>query len=223
VGWFDYDGPENMDEWQAREHMAERMTAPGFIRGRRFTAVTASPAHFMFYETADVGALTSGPYLEALNNPSGWSRRCSPGLRNMRRSVCAVAASVGTTDGGTAATMELAPSDPGRLRMALAESFLPRLCGQAGVYSAHLLETDVEASGIQTTEKQLRATPDTIADWVLVIEGLDPRSIGDAVAALLPPGTLLGCGARNVKPPQIYRLAFATHAQLCPARSKGFM
>jgi hypothetical protein len=217
VGWFDYDGPENLNEWQAREHMAERMTAPGFIRGRRFTAVTANPAHFMFYETADVGALTSGPYLEALNNPSGWSRRCSLGLRNMRRSACAIAASVGTTDGGTVATVELVPSDSGHLRAALAESFLPRICGQAGVYSAHLLETDVEASGIQTAEKQLRSAPDTIADWVLVIEGLDPRSVGDAVATLLPPGILVGCGARNVGKPQIYRLAFATHAQPNPA------
>jgi hypothetical protein len=212
VGWFDYDGLENMNEWQAREHMAERMTAPGFIRGRRFTAVSACPAHFMFYETSDLGALTSGPYLRDLNNPSDWSRRCSAGLRNMRRSACTVAATVGTTDGGTVATLELIPADRGRLRAALAELLLPRICEHVGVYSAHLLETNAEASGIQTTEKQLRSTPDIIVDWVLVVEGLDPRSVEDGVAALLSPKTLLECGAKELGAPQIYQLAFATQA-----------
>lgn len=209
VGWFDHVDEAEMNEWQAREHVHERVGLPGFIRHRRFASPDARPRNLTLVEVDDMGALKSAQYLERLNDPTEWSRKCSPGLRNMRRSVCRITATFGSVDGGTAATLELAPRDPSELRSWLSSHVLPEVLARRGVYAAHLLETDRALSQIETVEKKLRPGADVIADWVIVLEGLDPSSVASAAQKIIDPKALLDHGASDVATMQIYRLSFA--------------
>ena len=87
--WFDVapgDRPE-LDAWYARQHLPERLSVPGFLRGRRYAAVADGPAFFTLYETRDPGVLSSAAYLERLNNPTEWTRKVLPTFRGMTRTV----------------------------------------------------------------------------------------------------------------------------------------
>src|SRR5260370_42588595 len=84
--WWDI-APEVKSEWEdwhSREHMPERLAIPGFLRGTRWIALSGEPFYFVLYETAELSTITSGPYLERLNNPTPWSRKMMPHHRNMR-------------------------------------------------------------------------------------------------------------------------------------------
>ena len=95
--WWDV-APEMRPEWEdwhTHEHMPERLGIPGFLRGSRWSAASGEPSYFVLYETARLSTITSGPYLERLNDPSPWSRKMMPHHRNMVRSLCRVRASFG--------------------------------------------------------------------------------------------------------------------------------
>jgi hypothetical protein len=196
-----------MNEWQAREHVLERVGTPGFLRQRRYASPDARPRNFTLIETEDLDVLASPAYLERLNTPTEWSRRSSPGLSNMRRSACRITATVGEVDGGSVATVEIVPQDAAPLRTWIAESALDELVSRPGVYAAHLLESDPSVSRIETTEKRLRA-PDDIIDWAIVVEGLDPASITAAIDVLIGAESLTRHGAQRVAQAQTYRLSF---------------
>jgi hypothetical protein len=83
------------ERWHNCEHMAERVSIPGFLRGRRYRS-SADPDRFlMFYETRDEGALSSAAYLAALNAPTRRTREALAWFRRSTRSVFTLAASAG--------------------------------------------------------------------------------------------------------------------------------
>src|SRR5688572_20922735 len=87
--WFDVDpaGWDDLEAWYPRQHLPERLSVPGFRRGRRYAALEAGSAFFTMYETEDVGVLSSAAYLERLNNPTDWTRRVLPSFRRMVRNA----------------------------------------------------------------------------------------------------------------------------------------
>ena len=97
------------EDWHTREHMPERLSIPGFLRGSRWVFESS---YFVLYEAKDLATITSGPYLERLNNPSPWSRRMMPHHKNMVRSLCLVHAGLGGALPKLLATIRFAA--PGR-------------------------------------------------------------------------------------------------------------
>ena len=73
-------------EWHNREHMLERVGIPGFLRGRRYSALTGEPEICTLYETESVEVLTGPHYMARLENP-GESR---PGRSLFSRPVAGV-------------------------------------------------------------------------------------------------------------------------------------
>src|SRR3989304_4101373 len=74
--------------WLTREHVPERVSGPGFLRGRRYVAVSGSPKYFTFYEMESLEILTGAPYLARLNHElTPWSRRMLPMYRNTIRTA----------------------------------------------------------------------------------------------------------------------------------------
>src|SRR5215510_14469761 len=111
-------------EWHDREHIPERLSVPGFLRLRRYTALGAGPRFFYFYETADLGILQSPAYLERLGNPTPWTKRCIQYVINNKRTACRVAATLGDGLAGVLQVIDVGP-EPGRadaLRRWLAET-----------------------------------------------------------------------------------------------------
>jgi hypothetical protein len=77
----------DFDRWYREQHLAERLAVPGFLRGRRYEAVRGAPKYFAFYETESGEVLRSPTYMERLNNPTDWTRRVMPAVRNFTRGV----------------------------------------------------------------------------------------------------------------------------------------
>lgn len=87
--WMDVDaaGLDDFNAWYRRQHLPERLSVPGFLRGRRYHTTGDGPVFFTLYETADAAVLSSAPYMERLNNPTDWTRRALPMVRRMVRNA----------------------------------------------------------------------------------------------------------------------------------------
>ena len=169
--WYDVP-PEAKDEWEdwhTHEHMPERVSVPGFLRGTRWQAFSGD-GYFGLYEAARLGTLTSGPYIERLNNPTPWSRKMMPHHHNMVRSVCRVRASVGTGLSAFIATVRFSPAQ--RRRGAIMKSLAEKMTGipaRRGFSGAHLLQSQPKP---ETAEERIRGG-DASADCVLLVNGYD--------------------------------------------------
>ena len=194
--WWDI-APEmtaEFEDWRSREQMPERLGIPGFLRVTRWIAQSGEPSYFVLYETKDLTTITSGAYLDRLNNPTPWSRKMMPHHRNMVRSLCRVRASFGGGVAQALATIRFSPRD----RKALPE--LPR---RKGVTGAHLLESQPMA-GTPTAEQKIRGK-DARADWILLVAGYDAEAVKAAVAQI----ALAEHGALHGAVEAIYRPAYS--------------
>lgn len=173
---------EDFNEWYNHQHLMERVSIPGFIRGRRYAAAAGPLKYCVFYETETTEVLSSPPYLERLNDPTPWTRRVMKSFSNVIRSICRVVESVQIGEGGAMLTVRLAPS-PGQRQALLgwiSEAALPALLERYGVVATHLLERDAGIAGAKTAEGTLRRGPDKHVDVVILVEAMGEN---DAEAA----------------------------------------
>ena len=87
---------ERYDAWQSHEHTPGRLAIPGFLRGRRYIAVSPETANRQFltlYEVKTLEVLTSDAYLAKANNPSPLTRATTPVVRDSVRGLARVLAS----------------------------------------------------------------------------------------------------------------------------------
>src|SRR4029453_7975918 len=75
-------GDAEFDHWHTTEHIPERVSVPGFLRGRRYNAIAGNPTYFTLYETDTVAVLQSPAYLARLNAPTPWTAKCIQLFRN---------------------------------------------------------------------------------------------------------------------------------------------
>jgi len=168
------------DEWHTHEHLPERLSIPGFVRGSRWVSSNAKPRYFVMYEVLQVATLQSGAYLERLNNPSPWTSRMMPNYRGMTRGLCAVSGSFGAGMGQVGLVIRLKP-EPGTeasLRAWLLDDLLPQLPSRRGLGSAHLFEGALTPE--MTNEQRIRGA-DAGLDWALFVTGYGE----DALATLV--------------------------------------
>ncbi|MEO7243354.1 MAG: hypothetical protein ABIW85_10640 [Variovorax sp.] len=160
-------------EWHNREHMPERTAVPGFVRGRRYIALSGTPEYFNLYEASNPEVLSGPDYLARLNAPTPWTREVVASFRNVARSVCRVAYSAGVGQGGVMATLRFdVPADAhAHVADSLCSHALPPLANRVGICGVHLCLTDEATSNIQTTEKKARANATLVPTWIVLIEG----------------------------------------------------
>ena len=75
-----------LNDWYDVEHFPERMVCPGFLNGRRFTAVEGAPKYLAIYDLENPGVLHSAPYLE-IAGPTRWTRRIAARFAPIVRNV----------------------------------------------------------------------------------------------------------------------------------------
>ena len=63
------------DDWHTHEHLPERLSIPGFLRGTRWVAAPGHPRYLVIYEVDQLATLSSDAYLQRLNNPSAWTTK----------------------------------------------------------------------------------------------------------------------------------------------------
>jgi len=179
---------EEHDDWHTHEHLPERLSIPGFLRGTRWVALHGGPRYVVLYEVAELATLTSAAYLERLNNPSPWTSKMMPHYRGMKRGLCSVSGSFGLGTGHVAKLLRFTPGEgAASLRAWLLEDALPSVVTQPGVGSAHLLES--AAAPVMTNEQRIRGA-DAGVDWAVVLAGYREEA--------LPSLALNSKGARGV-------------------------
>jgi hypothetical protein len=202
-------GDAEFDQWHLREHIPERVAVPGFLRCRRYVTLGDPPKYFYFYETESLDTLQSPPYLARLGDPTPWTRRTMPLVRNNKRTACRVVASVGPGLGGVIATLELGPraAHEEELGAWLTGTALPGAAAHPGVVASHLLEGDAGVStAAKGDEKKLLATPDTLVRWVVLVEGIDLAAVEGTCRDLLGAEALARRGATDDLALGFYRL-----------------
>jgi hypothetical protein len=171
--------PEH-DEWHTHEHLPERLSIPGFVRGTRWVALNGQPRYFVMYEVEQLATLTSNAYLERLNNPSPWTSKMMPNYRGMTRGFCSVAGSFGSGMGHASILIRFSPAieSGSSLRKRLLQDILPQLPSRRGIGSLHLFEGALTPP--MTNEQRIRGA-DAGIDWALLVTGYDQ----DALASLM--------------------------------------
>jgi hypothetical protein len=215
--------PEARDEiyeWHNREHMPERVGIAGFRRGRRYRAIEADVEFFTLYETDTPLVHTGVDYTARLNAPTPWSQRTIRGFLDTSRSLCRVAASFGTGQGGLLVTYryDVAPGREDAHGDFLAHQVLPVLADAPGVVGAHLGIADRAASLVETVEKKDIAKP-LVPNWVILVEGgSEAGSLLAACEAALPEMRLIQAGAVAPVRRGLYQLQYT---RMKTARSAG--
>ena len=158
--WLTLDpaGEEDFNAWYPRQHLPERLSVPGFLRGRRYRAVGDSPPYFTLYELEDSQVLASPAYIERLNDPTAWTRRVLAVIRGaVRNGGARLAASEPDTVEQHLLTVRIVPAS-GRgpaVRAWLTGVAVERLTALPGVTGAALLEQDTGGTSVMTEERKL--------------------------------------------------------------------
>lgn len=173
--------PESRDDflaWHSREHIPERVSIPGFVRGQRWYGADAAPQYLTLYTTTDTGVLTSQAYLDRLNNPTPWTRRSVAAFRNTARAAGSLAWESSRGCGGVILTarFDLVPDVANQLVAQLAGGVLDDLVHAAGVARVRLAVSAVSASQLQTAERAVRSGDVREPALTLLVEGFDSAS-----------------------------------------------
>jgi hypothetical protein len=158
--WFDVDAVDldALNAWYPQEHMPERLSVPGFLRGRRYAAVGAGPGFFTCYETRDAAVLSSPAYLARLNNPTEWTRRSVTKFRHMaRHAFRLLARSAGAGSEHDLLTVRIKP-DSGRgpaVKEWLARDGLAAVAAVPGAGGCAFYVADAAGTSITTEERKL--------------------------------------------------------------------
>jgi hypothetical protein len=162
--------------WLTREHAAERLSSAGFLSVRVFRAMDFDiRRYFIVYQLESPAALSSDDYVSKLNNPTSWSQRIMPTLKNFVRGGGLVTAASGAGHGGFAAAVALED-----MRTADAELLVSRLANMGRICSARFLKVDKAKTSIPTLEKSLRREDKSFAN-LLVLDGLDAGAVRSAL------------------------------------------
>ena len=186
--------------WLTREHALERVTTDGFLAVRVFRAGNLEARRYLIvYELEDVHALDGPDYFKKLNNPTPWSKRIMPRLKNFVRGGGEIVAQTGIGHGGFLApiVIDVMPLSGQAIVEALANQ--DRMCGVL------LMETNQAKTGVATREKSMRQKDRSFAG-LLLIDGLDEAAVTSACIALkaIAPSLLPG----NEPNPNLYRQVF---------------
>jgi hypothetical protein len=81
---------EEFNAWYDEEHLPERLAVPGYRSARRWVAdgKPGEGKYLATYELDLAGVLQSDAYLQRLNNPTPWTKRCLKACVVFRRWAC---------------------------------------------------------------------------------------------------------------------------------------
>jgi hypothetical protein len=212
--WKNYTGDDEdaFNEWYIREHVPERVGIPGFLRGRRYEAISGSRKYAAFYETVDADVLVSDTYMHFTREPDANTRHFIGQFGDGVRSVMDIVGSAGA--GAGAAVSFLAFSVAEEREAALKDwavgTLLPDLVKAPGIVGAHLLATNRDI--LNTSQREHLRPDDTVFDWVLMVEATRPEELGTARAALFAPATLAEHGVAREESYGVLRLLYTLSA-----------
>jgi len=200
------------DDWHTHEHMPERLRIPGFLRGTRWTSLSAAGRYCVLYELESVDVLDSDTYRERLDNPTPWTSKIMCSYRGMHRTLCSVDAGSGRGLGGVALVVPFAIDAAQRAQVSawLSVELLPTLEHRRGFAQCYLLRS--AASARPTAEQKIRGD-DASLQSALIVTGYDPGELDSFSRQELAADRFSAKGARLVEHAvAMYRMAYSLSA-----------
>ena len=214
--------PAGHDDWHTHEHMHERLSIPGFVRGSRWVSAGDGPRYLIVYEVESVAIKDSAAYLARLNDPTPWTTETMQRLRGMVRGFCHVKAAAGYGLGRAAFALRYSAGDSDAAGAWLARQ-AASLASQPGINAAYVLLP----AGVpqMTREQSIRGKDATLAPMLFAIAH-DAQALRAACERDLGADRLRGEGIQALDA-GFYELGFtATAAEVArtpkpPPRSPG--
>ena len=176
------------NEWHSKEHMPERISLPGFLRGLRAVGISGTDInhkYFMMYEAERKEVFVSKKYLERLNNPTDWTKDILSNYLSPSRTICSVISSKSIGVGGYISTIRFLGNKILKNQnveyLKTATSIILKLNGITGM---HVLIGDSSFGQMNTQEKKIRSSQgldDQIVSQAVIIEGLNLQSLKSAI------------------------------------------
>lgn len=183
LNWLDLtpgSGPA-FARWHNAEHLPERVALPGFRRGARYRATSATQPRgqsvLIVYEADRPEAFASAAYLARLNDPTPQTRIMVPKLRNVSRMVCRIVDCAGQGLGGWLLVTRLRQAE---------NVTMSALRAGSGVISASLglSMPNLAAAKDTTREGHMTRAQDNPASGCLVVHLTAARAAGQLAAAI---------------------------------------
>lgn len=171
------------NDWYNRQHLFERVSVSGVIRGRRFKALSGSPRYAAFYEAISPAPFGSAEYLASANNPVLRTQLNIGRFREIVRTVQQTVRHQGD-DGAILASLRVCTSEDERerFRSAINGISLESLIGATNLVGATIMVEAATVTATETAEKTLIKQRIGGADWTIVIEGTDVDSVTSAAS-----------------------------------------
>lgn len=168
--WMD-PSPEREDDlnrWYAEEHLPDRLSMPGWLRGRRYLSLEGEHKYVALYDLEDLGALSSAKYREAQANSTPWTRQVVDNLRGFTRTEYELVQALGESPKGGApyallVRLETEAVHDAELNEWYDQEHLPALAGVPGCLSA-------------TRYRMTAGSPDSVK-YLMIYEARDRETI----------------------------------------------
>ena len=200
---------EDFFEWHPREHMVERLGIPGFLRGRRYSAVDGGVEFLTLYEVTSTDVLVSEVYKTRLTQPTPWSTKTLPGFFNNERGACQIEFSDSYAMGGFVLTLRFEAED-GRepaLIDSLKKEVLARMIDTPRVTGVHLVKNDVGLTAGNAGNQRGRVI--TLPHLVVLVEGSTADGVREAGEKFLANARLAELGAKADVVRGLYQLEYS--------------
>ena len=179
------------NSWHSLEHMPERISLTGFLRGFRGVGIKGTidnHKYFMMYEAEDKKVFQSKEYLDRLNNPTKWTKDILSNYVSPSRTICDVIASKSLGFGGFVATIRFLEKEiKKKIDINSIKDQISIITNMNGITGMHMLLGDLKFGQLETEEKKFRSQQgyeDEIISFAILIEGLNTNSLKKAIKKL---------------------------------------
>jgi hypothetical protein len=205
----------DFNEWYNREHIDERVALPGFVRARRYVAVSEKmqghePKYFATYECSRVGDLATPGYLRLLAKQTAWSQRVMARFTRFHRLTLTIRLDLTHGAGGAVTSVRFVPQ-AGHARTLLAwlrDKALPKAIQRPGMLGAAAGENDLETANAPAKAKGVDFPPADQVEWVVLLEGAEATATDAAARALFKLSALKPFGVTKAPSIATYRLLY---------------
>jgi hypothetical protein len=170
--WADIE-PSYVDEyrrWHNEEHMAERLSIPGFRTGQRYRAISGARMFLMYYETTSPQVLESEAYKRALNTPTEWTKKNLLHFRNPLRNLYREVSVRGVEPSSASKVVLTARFDLPAGESAVTPSNIAEKVATDGSYRTRCFELEAAATAAPTAERSIYGAQNESQRYLVIVE-----------------------------------------------------
>ena len=186
------DKEKDYNQWHSKEHMPERISLPGFLRGYRAMGIEGTNLnhkYFMMYEAKNKEVFVSKEYLERLNNPTKWTKEILSNYISPSRTICSVLSSKSIGSGNFISTIRFLDEQFNKNHdLEQLKFFISKVTEFQNITGMHFLVGDNSFGQMNTEEKKYRSSQgkrDQIISQAIILEGLKLDSLKTALDHLI--------------------------------------